>query len=155
MVSHRPQGLATWNITATTLYSKHINCKRSPLGLRQAEKKGWNTRGKESKCVYIDSLRHLPYLVVLQTPTGWTVEARIQEKARGFLFSKTVQISSQVHPVTYTMRARFFPKQKRKEPEGDLSHPCSAKVKNEWNYVSTPPVSLHGVEGDSCNFLHL
>jgi hypothetical protein len=29
------------------------------------------------------------------------------------------------------------------------SPPRSAEVKNEWSYTSTPPISLHGVDGDN------
>jgi hypothetical protein len=50
-----------------------------------------------------------------------------------FPFLQNLPHKSQVHPVTYTMGDGFFPKEKRTEPEGDLSHPYSAKVMNEWN----------------------
>ena len=35
------------------------------------------------------------------------------------------------------------------ELEVDLSPPSSAEVKNEWNYVSAPPIFLHGLGRDS------
>jgi hypothetical protein len=31
------------------------------------------------------------------------------------------------------------------ECEADLSPPSSAKIKNAWSYISTPPVCLHGM----------
>jgi hypothetical protein len=34
---------------------------------------------------------------------------------------------------------------KRLRCEADHSPPCSAEVKNEWSYTSTPPICLHGV----------
>jgi hypothetical protein len=34
---------------------------------------------------------------------------------------------------------------KRQGLEADHSPPCSAEVKNEWGYTSTPPVRLHDV----------
>jgi hypothetical protein len=34
---------------------------------------------------------------------------------------------------------------KRPEPEADHSPPSSAKVKNAWNYTSTPSIHIHGV----------
>jgi hypothetical protein len=30
--------------------------------------------------------------------------------------------------------------------------PFSAEVKNEWSYDSVPPVSLNGMDMDSCTF---
>jgi len=37
----------------------------------------------------------------------------------------------------------------------DIVHspPCSAEVKNEWRYTSTPPVSLHSVDSDKLTHL--
>ena len=55
----------------------------------------------------------------------------------------------------YNRCAGFLPRQKRTEREGDVSPPCSVKVKNDWNYTSTPPLRLRSVEGDNCNFFHL
>jgi hypothetical protein len=34
---------------------------------------------------------------------------------------------------------------KRPGREADHSSPCSAGVKNEWSYTSTPPIRLNGV----------
>jgi hypothetical protein len=36
--------------------------------------------------------------------------------------------------------------------EADHSPPPSAKVRNEWNSASTPPIYLHGVERESSTF---
>jgi len=36
--------------------------------------------------------------------------------------------------------------------ETDNLAPSSAKVKNEWNYTSIPPLCLHGMEGDNLTF---
>jgi hypothetical protein len=33
--------------------------------------------------------------------------------------------------------------------------PCSAEVKNEWSYTSTPPVGLHVTQGDDVTFTYL
>jgi hypothetical protein len=41
---------------------------------------------------------------------------------------------------------------KRPGPEVDPSSPCSAEVKNEWNYIYSSPACLHGVERDNCIF---
>ena len=38
--------------------------------------------------------------------------------------------------------------------EVDQTLPSSAKVMNEWNYISTPTVCLHGEHRDSCCFMH-
>jgi hypothetical protein len=39
----------------------------------------------------------------------------------------------------------LFPGLKQPACEADHSPPSSAGVKNEWSYISTPPVGLHGV----------
>jgi len=39
----------------------------------------------------------------------------------------------------------LFPGVKRPGHESDHSHPSSAEVKNAWNYISAPPLRLHGV----------
>jgi hypothetical protein len=36
--------------------------------------------------------------------------------------------------------------------EVNHSSPSSAKVKNEWNNISTPPVRLHGVDRETFTF---
>jgi len=36
--------------------------------------------------------------------------------------------------------------------EADNPAPPSAKVQNEWNYTSTHPLRLHGMEGDNLTF---
>jgi hypothetical protein len=42
-------------------------------------------------------------------------------------------------------RKTLIPGVKRLELKADHSPPSSAKVKNEWNYTSTPPISFTGV----------
>jgi hypothetical protein len=39
--------------------------------------------------------------------------------------------------------------------EVNLSHPSGAKVKKEWSYTSTPPVSLHGMERNNLTIYQL
>jgi hypothetical protein len=34
----------------------------------------------------------------------------------------------------------------------DYSHPSTTKVKNKWNYTSTPPICLHGMDRDNFYF---
>jgi len=36
--------------------------------------------------------------------------------------------------------------------EAEHSPPSSAQVKNEWGYISTPPLGLHAVYRDSLAF---
>lgn len=43
---------------------------------------------------------------------------------------------------------RSFPGVKRQKREVDHSSPSGVEVKNEWNYTSTPPIRLLGVERD-------
>jgi len=37
----------------------------------------------------------------------------------------------------------FTPRKKLPQPDADHSPPSTADVKNEWNYISTPPSCLH------------
>jgi hypothetical protein len=44
----------------------------------------------------------------------------------------------------------YFPGVKRPGRETDHSPTSSAEVKNEFNYTSAPPLSLHGVDRHNC-----
>jgi hypothetical protein len=39
-----------------------------------------------------------------------------------------------------------FSRVKQPEREVDHSPPCSAEVKNEWSYTSSPIICVHGVD---------
>jgi hypothetical protein len=56
-----------------------------------------------------------------------------------FLFSKSSQTGSGVHPISHPMgTGGFFPGVKRPGPEADHSPPVRAEVKKMWIYTSTP-----------------
>jgi hypothetical protein len=44
------------------------------------------------------------------------------------------------------MGTLIFPGVRRSDREADHSLPSSAMIKNEWSYISAPPVHLHGVD---------
>jgi len=57
-----------------------------------------------------------------------------------------VQTSSGAHPASYPAgTGASFPGVKQLESEADHSPPSTAKVKEAWNYTTTPPIHLHGV----------
>jgi hypothetical protein len=73
-----------------------------------------------------------------------------------FLISKTSkwtlksgQPAIQWIPVALSLEVR------RTGREADHSPPSSAEVKREWNYTSTPPISLHGIYRDNFTYVTL
>jgi len=60
--------------------------------------------------------------------------------AVNFSILHRVQIGSGVHPTGAVSLWVKLP-----EREADHSRPSSTEVKNVWNYISTPPILLHGV----------
>jgi hypothetical protein len=46
----------------------------------------------------------------------------------------------------------FFPAVKRPGRVADHSRLYNAEFKNEWNYMSTPPLSFHAVQKDKFAF---
>ena len=62
-----------------------------------------------------------------------------------YLFSKTVDPSSKVHPTSYSMGAQpgLQPQTKGPGHEADYSPPSSAKIVNEWKCTSTYPMCLY------------
>jgi hypothetical protein len=64
-----------------------------------------------------------------------------------FLFSK-------VYPASYSMGTRHsLLGVNWQRWEADCSSPSSAQVKNEWGYVSTPPICLQEMYSDNFGFL--
>jgi hypothetical protein len=63
------------------------------------------------------------------------------------LFRHSVQTISGVHPASYPMGFGEILSSGAKWPEYEAKYlsPSSTKVKNTWNYTSTPPIRLHGV----------
>jgi hypothetical protein len=77
--------------------------------------------------------------------TGWSrIQILAVERHLSLLW--TVHMSSGAHASAYGMGYRdSFPGVEWLGCEGYHSSPSSAEVKNEWNYTSTAPVSLHGM----------
>ena len=65
---------------------------------------------------------------------------RIPLAARDFFFSKTSSVVLRI---------------KRPTRESNLSSLSSTEVRNEWSYISTPPISLHGVERKNFTLLNI
>jgi hypothetical protein len=86
--------------------------------------------------------------------TGWTVRGSNSGGMRDLTSLQNVQTGSG----TTTLRTQFKPASlspeiKRLGREADRLPPSSVDVKNEWSNTSTPPLCLHGMPTDNCNFI--
>jgi hypothetical protein len=83
-------------------------------------------------------------------PDGPGFESRQGQQI--FLFSKTFRpaLGPTQPPIKWI--PGFFAGVKHLGYEVDRSPPFSAEVKNEWSYISTPHICLHGMERDNFNF---
>jgi len=63
---------------------------------------------------------------------------------------------STAHPASYSVGTKVTTGVKRPGREVNYSSPCSAKVKNEWNYTSIPSHCPHNVdrEGFTLTYYH-
>jgi len=79
---------------------------------------------------------------------------RIPEGQVIWFFIFGTQIGSGAHPASYSM-GRGVLSRGAKHPGCDFDHspPCSYEVKNEWRYISSPPMRFHGVGREKLNFL--
>ena len=66
-----------------------------------------------------------------------------QEKCFPFIKSKIMG----AHSHSYAKSSgKYVPRVKRPASESDLLLPCSAEIKNEWRYTSTPPIPSNRVQ---------
>ena len=74
-------------------------------------------------------------------------------RERGFSLHQNVQTDSGTHAAPYSVGiGTSFRRGKQPMSETDHSPPSSVEVKNEWRYISTPPLCLHGICKDNITF---
>jgi hypothetical protein len=69
-----------------------------------------------------------------------------------FLFSKTSKSAPGPTQLPIQWVRWCFPGGKAAGHEVNYSPPYSSEVKNDWNYTSSPPICLHGVNMEKLNF---
>ena len=83
--------------------------------------------------------------------TGWTVGISIPGRGKGSFFSpKRPDLLWRPHTLLLIGYRGSLPEVKLPGCDVHQWPPCSAEVKNEWNYVSAILLCLHGMERDSC-----
>jgi hypothetical protein len=81
-------------------------------------------------------------------------EVWIPIRARDFSLLLNIQRGSTAHPTPPLKRHRgYCPGTKPQAREINYSSPASTQIKNEWNCISTPPISLHGGDRDNFTFI--
>jgi hypothetical protein len=73
-----------------------------------------------------------------------------------FCFLQNVQTGSGAKGTSYSIGGMdSFPGHKGLQSEANHSPPSTTNVKNEWRYMSTPPVHLRIEERDNFKIFHL
>jgi len=75
---------------------------------------------------------------------SWGAKGPVVADAKINLLSK-VQVGSVAHPASYSMGNGAPPLGLRHLGHDDHLPPLSAKIKNEWSYIFTPPIHHHCV----------
>jgi len=98
---------------------------------------------------YLHTMRWVSAVsVVTGQQAGW-FGVQIHAEARDFSLLQSVKTGSGAHHPLFIGYKVSSLDVKWEGCEIDLSHQCSVKVKNEWNYISTSPIRLHGINRDN------
>jgi len=76
----------------------------------------------------------------------WTIQGSIRGKGKKLFSPKHAHGLWGPHSLLFNRYRGSFPEVKRAGREADHSPPSIAGVKNEWSYISTSLIRLHGVE---------
>ena len=79
---------------------------------------------------------------------------RILAAARDFSVLQIVHTVSGTHITSHVKETGAFPQSSVWDHDPEISPPSSVKVKNEWSYISAPPIRLHGLNRDNFIFFY-
>ena len=80
---------------------------------------------------------------------------RMPQGARAFYVPQNVHTGSEAQSARHAMSTVLVPGLQQLVHEADHSYPPTAKVKNEWSYISTTPYAFMTWTGKILPFYHL
>ena len=94
------------------------------------------------------------FICIASTLRALRSKVRTPIGIRDFYVFQNFQTGSGAHPPSYLMKTGGFPRAKKLPRRAfNFSPPFRAMVRNEWSYISTPPICIYGADRENLTFL--